>query len=362
MRATPPTSPYGQDLQKARYSYRHGDIPKQSFHYGRDAERHAMNGTDFTAAAMGKFSECLFQKKQAHKVTRPLSSKSDFSLHVEKNPRFESSSSLPGLSSPSSSHLAKSAHSAGARPIKSLRSDRDESKRLVNQFLNLEEEFPDKHDVEALNASQRSSISLNSQHESLSQQMFYDLKDTTALREPSLLCPQSTNGSPPTLATELSKFDCTIRHTLANLQAKESAMGQTMADLDCLYRDVLKTQEAMREIYSHVAEHELQTVRSSFDSENANSFIGKFTKTVSSCSEDLEVFERHIGKCKVELTDHKATVHKLETTIKLNEMLRDSQSSMRLLDRLREYKGIIVDFLALVLLLASVFTLRHVFT
>ncbi|SCU84676.1 LANO_0C02080g1_1 [Lachancea nothofagi CBS 11611] len=358
-------SSYGQDLRRARHSsFHHGELPKHSFHSGRDVERYAMNTGDYTAASMGKFSECLFQSGLNHSLPPQLSSKSDLSVNLERAPN-SSSASLPAFTRSSSSHLA-GRNTRSATASKSTRNlhERDDGKRLVHQFFNLDDDFPDKPDVQVSHASEPSSVSLHSQDESLCHLVLADLKDRAAIHEGALrnktCCrPDSHCESTPTLTNELSKFNLLMRSTLSELASRESAMNQSFAELESLQRDIATTQESIRQIQDKVAQKGIEKVRSAFETNDNNSFISKFTKNISSYSEDLTAFEKHIGKCKVELTDNKATVHNLEITIKLNEMLRDSQSSMCVVDRLREYRGIITDVLTLILIVALAVALKR---
>ncbi|SCU80189.1 LAME_0B01948g1_1 [Lachancea meyersii CBS 8951] len=349
------TPPLGQDVLRLRHSSEHGEIPRHAFHRGRDVERYAMNKDDFTAASMGKFSECLFRSGRNKSVSRPLTFKSDLSVHAGDSPRYGSTSSLPAFTR-TTSYLRRNSPSANIKSSKS-QYEKVADKGLVYQFLNVEDGSAAKPEAQVLHSSQPSITSLSSQDERLPRLVLCDLKDASTVQEGttrgfSTSSPSSRPNCTPglTLADEISKFDNCIRGTLTELATKELAMKQASEELESLQKDIHRTQETIKQIQSQLAYQDIKKVQCAFDTENNASFISRFTNNIQSYSEELAAFERHIGKCKVELTNHKATVHKFETTIKLNEMLRDCQDSMCVIDRLREYKGILTDLFALVLI------------
>ncbi|CEP64823.1 uncharacterized protein LALA0_S14e00100g [Lachancea lanzarotensis] len=350
-----PSSSYCHELRHARHSSFNGGIPLHAFHRGRDAERQATAKDDYTAAYMGKFSDCLFHSPENSSISRPLSSKSDLSLHSDVNSVFGSSSSLPAFTK-TGSFLRRNSQSAVAKCVQN-RLEKDNGKRLVYQFLNVEDGSAEKPDAQISHTSRPSMSSSASQDESLSQLILYDLKDANGLREGAFREDFNCSGSPSstctpsiTLAGELTKLDKGVRSTLAELIAKDHAMNEASADLDSLQMEIQRIQQEILEIQTQVTGHDVK-IQSAFRIQDEDSFISKFTASISSYSNQLATFERYIGKCKTELMEHKAAVHKFETTIKLNEMLRDSQDSMCVVDRLREYKGIITDLLALILII-----------
>ncbi|SCU82082.1 LAFA_0C08966g1_1 [Lachancea sp. 'fantastica'] len=360
-----PTSSYGHDLRRARHSSFNGGIPLHAFHRGRDVERQATAKDDCTSASMGKFSDCLFQSGENSSISRPLSSKSDLSLHTEVNSVYGSSSSLPAFTK-TASFLRRNSQSANVRSANG-RPEKESGKRLVYQFLNLEDGSAEKPETQVSHTSRPSmSSSASQEHESLSHYLLCDLKDATALHDGGfrdLTCSGSktTCTQSITLADELTKFDKNLRSTLADLMSKDQAMNEASKDLDTLQVEIHRIQQDIQDVQIQVAGHDVK-VQSAFQTQDANSFISKLTADISSYSEQLTAFERHIGKCKTELMEHKATVHKFETTIKLNEMLRDSQNSMCVSDRLREYKGIITDLLALIMVIVVSVMLKRFLT
>lgn len=326
-----------------------------------------MTQHDYTSASAGKFSECLFRSCQSShanggRAVGLSASASASSIHNLERPLFNSSNSFLN---PSFGPRPGSSRSRVHDRTRSFEGHlKNDDKRLVHQFLNFDEETEAKSDIQVSLLSAQSSLYGASQGESLSRLMLFDLKDPAVIREN---CHSAQPGNKSTVlpqqyfANELSKFDHYIRDLMASISSDESRITKTRTELDDLQQHIREAKSVIKDIDRCIQDQDIKMLRKSFESEDESSFISRFSAAIATYSESLASFEKRIGKCKVDLTTQKATVHKLETTIKLNEMIQDSQSNMCFLDRIREYKGLIYDFCALILLIALIVVLKRYF-
>lgn len=366
----PGLSPYHRYSQRGSAkisSVSNSDIPRHSFHLRCGAERNAVTEHDFTSASAGKFSDCLFHSCQGGSAglngAASSSSPSLSSIHNTDKAPYSSSNSLLNPGSARSGNTARnSSHEPPYLSAPRLRNDR---KRLVHQFLNFEEEGQSKHDAQVSLASQHSLIYENSRGESLSQIVLKDLKEIPTCQDSNLDLVRSQSKAKSTalscqpIMSEISKFDSSLKDLILSISSKDNEMSRSFNDLDVLQHNIQETRAIIQSIQSQVKENDLSRLKGSFEADSDTSFIKRFSAAISAYSDSLTSFEERIANCKAELAAQKATVHKLETTIKLNEMLEDSNTNKCTIDRIREYRGIITDAVGLLFLVLVIITLKR---
>lgn len=336
--------------------------------------RSVYNEPDYTSAAMGKYSECMFHLPQSNDMGPSSSGQSSLHTNGSSTQSLGSFSkkhigSRPLYSRSLSNNLSfgQSSPFMRHRRCQSSAGSTDDGKRLVYQFLNVDE---DEKDNEAGNFSRRSTASFiyPSTHDcNLPHLVYCDLKNSLSSlneknRNPEELPPSESGSYDQYIADELAKFEACIRDTMmCVLIGKESTMKDNFKQLESLEDDVHHMKSAIQEIKTEFEQTDMYNIRYAFNKEDENSFIRKLTRAISEHLESLGSLEQRISNCKEELGKQKEALQKLETTVRLNEMLQDSQSNRKFCDKMKEHVGIISDAVALIMVIIVIIFCRAYF-
>lgn len=329
-------------------------------------------------------------------VPRAVRRKSDLALgssplKAQPSTRARSSSHLlpaPNTISQSAPYNKSFTLSSSALPIRhkknlstasAIELTAQDGKRLVHQFLKdpsqkdgeLEKEdlFKDGLLIRPLT---RSSSSLSSpMRNSLPRVFYYDLKrtltsvSTTSVNEP--LCEKTPDYNrvdyKEYIVNEIDKFECIIKNTVTDvLCTKEKYMEHSFQALSTLEKELRRIRTRIVELHYEVKENYLVELETHFNATDSESFISQLDEIIQEHLSSLEKLEVRIKNSKDVLAKQKNALEDMESIVKLKQLVADSKKNMTFSDRLKEYKGIIWDFLAIIIIAILIWILRRYFS
>ncbi|SCU96386.1 LAMI_0F06370g1_1 [Lachancea mirantina] len=362
------------------------NLPRHAFHRSSHYGRSGLTEPDFTSTAVGKYSECMFHSPQPAELHSAGTgggyldkldegnSATQSSLSLPKRtigtrPLFSRSySNVPSSSTPMTPYQRHRRSPSSAAHVTSM----DDGKRLVYQFLNADNEMKMQGSSQWSERSKSSQFSVyrDSKRDSLSHLVFCDLQRTLS-SGPYEKGIESLNCDAEVLSEHYEdyitrasgKLENSIKEALiGGLSGKETEMRRSFGQLDALGNDIASLKTIILGIRVDVEDKLMTDLQYAFDNTDPESFVNKLSKSVNQHLKGLEELEERISRCKEELALQKDALQKLEATLRLNEKLRDTQRNMRLVDKIRDNLGILIDLTGILLIVCMFSLLRKYLT
>ena len=115
-------------------------------------------------------------------------------------------------------------------------------------------------------------------------------------------------------------------------------------------------------IRDRVKENYLVELETHFNATDSESFISQLDEIIQEHLSSLEKLEVRIKNSKDVLARQKNALEDMESIVKLKQLVADSKKNMTFSDRLKEYKGILWDFLAIIIIAILIWILRRYFS
>ncbi|AMD21211.1 HEL069Cp [Eremothecium sinecaudum] len=307
------------------------------------------SSVDYTSAASGKFSDCLFGAEKRSRSGFLVRDGSGMFM-TQSNRQVFSVASVPARRTGGATY-SLGASSGGERE--------DSDRRLARQFLQINTGAGTGEEVWGVGQSVGSMNDRPFSGESF-------VASITDMSLPQLWEHELRGGTFPLdrFMTHTTLHDVTdalegVDRILAGLEL--SAKNELTMDvfprttelshhevlLRRIQQDISNIRPILQEFEVQVREQHIKVLEDAFCTAKDDSFIVELATTVDQQIMELEKLEQGITDCREALEKHKARLEQLETAFKLVDSVEEKKQQMRLTRKFRKIRGILCDALVI---------------